>query len=143
VEAGRVIARDDLLRAHVFAAFDARGTDAFPEAVKTIVHTWELWPIVACERELEDARRLRDQHRARLDHAADWIRESYVAARESAVGALKPSGASTSTKRRREPLFNGWVTDETGTPARATRDQLREASRLWYQHRDIREGRSA
>ena len=54
--------------------------------------------------------------------------------------------ATTSAKRppnrKREALFSIWVLDETGERTRATRDYVREASRLWYRHRDIREGRA-
>lgn len=43
--------------------------------------------------------------------------------------------------KRREPLFESHVL-ENGVRRRATKAELREATRLWYRHRDIREGRT-
>jgi hypothetical protein len=44
--------------------------------------------------------------------------------------------------QKRPALFNGHWTDPTGAKiARATQAELREANRLWWRHRDIREGR--
>jgi hypothetical protein len=42
---------------------------------------------------------------------------------------------------KREPLFEGWWTDTAAGARleRATRQQLREANRLWWKHRDLRE----
>lgn len=46
-------------------------------------------------------------------------------------------------KRKQEPLFDPWFVDPvTHERTRATRDELRAAVRIWYQHRDIREGRA-
>jgi len=74
--------RDDLRRAAVYKAHAAKGTEAFDAACRDIVDGWMLWPLIEAERELENARRLRDQHRARLGQAADWVRDSYIEARE-------------------------------------------------------------
>jgi hypothetical protein len=44
-------------------------------------------------------------------------------------------------KRERDALFNGYWRDEYGQrQRRVTRDELREAHRLWAVHADIREG---
>jgi hypothetical protein len=44
---------------------------------------------------------------------------------------------------KREPLFEGWWTDTAAGARleRATRQQLREANRLWWKHRDLRESK--
>jgi hypothetical protein len=47
-------------------------------------------------------------------------------------------------QRHRAPLFNGFWQDIEGRRLeRATRAQLREAARLYWKHRDVREGRRA
>ncbi len=46
-------------------------------------------------------------------------------------------------KPKRPALFNAWWRDlATGARTRATRDELREAYRLYAVHRDIREQRA-
>jgi hypothetical protein len=77
--------RDELLRAHVFAAFDCRGTDAFPVAVARVVDGWMLWPAIKAELALERARRRRDLHRERIADAVAAIRESYPTRKEQAA----------------------------------------------------------
>lgn len=41
------------------------------------------------------------------------------------------------TRRRREPLFALYLVDD-GTRRRSTRDELREAHRIWSTHADLR-----
>jgi hypothetical protein len=43
--------------------------------------------------------------------------------------------------RRKRPLFSGyWQTADGHRLERATREQLREAARLYWKHRDVRLG---
>ena len=43
--------------------------------------------------------------------------------------------------KARPSLFEAYLV-ENGVRRRATREELREAHRLWWRHRDIREGRT-
>jgi hypothetical protein len=40
---------------------------------------------------------------------------------------------------RKAALFSGYLTDGDGSRRRATRQELAEANRLWWRHRDLRE----
>lgn len=72
--------RSDLLRAAAFAAFDARGTDAFTDAIKRVIDSWYLWPLIEYEQALQAARNWDERHRAHLDRA---IGESLQLLRET------------------------------------------------------------
>lgn len=82
-----------------------------------------------------------DQRRLRFDRA----RGGFVCV-ETCAGpsnpAAPPRRRRTAARPRREALFNGYL-DDNGERRRATRDESREAHRLWTVHRDIREGRAA
>ena len=56
VAARTVNARLDLLRAHTFDAWDKRGTEEFPDAIRSVVDGWVLFPAVAAKYALEQAR---------------------------------------------------------------------------------------
>ncbi len=73
-------ARDDLLRAAVYAAFDARGTDAFAGACRNVVDGWMMWPAIEYEHALEQARQQRQRREWQLAEAPDAMRASYVPA---------------------------------------------------------------
>jgi hypothetical protein len=47
-----------------------------------------------------------------------------------------------SRRFRRPPLFEGWVRED-GIRRRASREELREAARLYYEHTDVRQGQRA
>jgi len=68
--------RADLLRAHVYQAHAARGTDDFSQAVRDAVDGWTLFPAVAAAYALECARAAED---AAIDAEAAWC-ESVVQA---------------------------------------------------------------
>src|SRR5262245_13564407 len=63
---GRVNGRDDLLRAHVFRAFAAKGTDRFAACCRDVVDGYMLWPAVEAELAMQRVRRQRDQEEAEL-----------------------------------------------------------------------------
>jgi hypothetical protein len=51
------VSRDDALRAAVYTAHEARGTEEFPGAVLRIVDAWTLWPLIELDRDIHGARR--------------------------------------------------------------------------------------
>jgi hypothetical protein len=54
----------------------------------------------------------------------------------------QPGSPPRSRSGRRQPLFSGWWIDlTTGKKTRATREDLREAHRIWSVHADVRQGR--
>jgi hypothetical protein len=72
--------------------------------------------------------------RLRFDHdAGQWV----------CVPRCGVAPRARSRPRKREAMFSGWWSNPAGERWRATRGELREAHRLWYTHRDIREGRVA
>ena len=87
--------------------------------------------------------------RIRFDRAANaWKCVTECARARTANLEVKSPQGRRATKpasppwRKREALFSIWVKNpETNEMTRATRDELREANRIWFQHRDIREGR--
>lgn len=48
---------DRELRAAVYAAFDAKGTDAFPAACRRVVDGWTFAPLIGLDRAIKAARR--------------------------------------------------------------------------------------
>ena len=79
--------------------------------------------------------------RLRFDRARDgWV--CVLPCGIEPTTARSYTGRAGARRRpHRAPLFGVWWTHESGDRTRATRDQLREATRLWYVHKDIREGR--
>lgn len=73
--------------------------------------------------------------RLRYDRTAgEWV----------CVAACGRRSAFSPTKAKRTPLFNAWWIDPaSGERWRATRADLAEVTRLYYEHSDIREGRAA
>ena len=59
--------RDALLRAHVYAAWDARGTERYDAAVARVLDGWFLWPAIEAQRALDHARQERDQRQVDVD----------------------------------------------------------------------------
>ena len=74
-------ARLDLLRAHVFAAFDARGTDAFPDACRDALDGYLLWPAIRAELALERARQGVEDREQEMVDAIALMRSTYPAER--------------------------------------------------------------
>jgi len=62
-----VTSRVDLLRAHCYAAFDARGTEGFDKSIRDLWDGWHLWPAVEYEHAIERARDTDLQRRADID----------------------------------------------------------------------------
>jgi hypothetical protein len=71
-----VTGRDELLRAHSFAAFDARGTERFDDALRSLYDGWVLWPAIEARLALEQSRREREATQQLIDEALELLRES-------------------------------------------------------------------
>lgn len=86
--------------------------------------------------------------RLRYDRGnSEWLCVVSCGAKVPAGFSVARTGASglrvARARPRRPALFNAWWSDPaSGERWRATRSELVEVTRLYYQHADIREGRA-
>jgi hypothetical protein len=70
--------RDRLLRAAVYAALDAKGTDGFGAACARIVEVHALWPLIEYEKAIEAARLRRLESESRIAAGVELMRSTYL-----------------------------------------------------------------
>lgn len=66
-QSGGLPARDDLLRAAVYAAYNARGTVEFPALCRRVVDVHRLWPLIEYEHAIERAEASLEAERLRQE----------------------------------------------------------------------------
>jgi len=73
-------AGDQVLRAAVYAAFDAKGTPEFDVAVREVVFVHRTWPLIAYAHAIDEAH-------VECDRVADWHSDGLELMRASYGGA--------------------------------------------------------